>query len=200
MRLASYAVGRTRSQRAFLRITRAFDAELDDVAKVSMRRPDFFGRSFLGLVHEALRGRGSAWSAGEREFFAAVVSTANTCSFCVGTHGEIARLATGLRLDDDWRDGRWGAKATAVAVFLDALTRDPGSSVDDPLAAARASGVSDEALSEAVYIAFTFNVINRVADALEFTHSSSRARVRGARILRRNGYRLPGFLMPRHTG
>src|SRR5689334_10826666 len=106
MRLPPYSRGFTRAQRSFLWLTRRFDAELDDVAKVSMRRPVFFGRPFLGLVHEALRGQ-SVWSVGEREFFGAVVSRANGCSFCVGTHAEIARNVLGVSFDDDWVDGRY---------------------------------------------------------------------------------------------
>jgi hypothetical protein len=48
-------------------------------------------------------------------------------------------------------------------------------------------------LAEAVYVAFVFNTINRIADALGFTHRSDRDRRRGAAILRLNGYRVPKF-------
>jgi hypothetical protein len=40
-----------------------------------------------------------------------------------------------------------------------------------------------------------FNTINRVVDALGFEHRSDRDRRRGAEVLRRLGYRLPGFLL-----
>jgi uncharacterized peroxidase-related enzyme len=194
MRLAEYSDGRRASQRGVLGLTRRLGAELDDVAKVSMRRPEFFGRPFLALVHAALRGR-SAWSVGERELFAAVVSRANTCDFCVGTHAEIAGLALGQAVGDDWADGRFGPRATAAARFVESLTREPDSVGAADVATVRAAGVDDEALAEAVYIAFVFNTINRIADALDFSYRSERDRVRGARILRRNGYRLPGVLL-----
>lgn len=192
-RLSEYSTGRRPAQRAVLWLSRRLGAELDDVAKVSMRRPEFFGRPFLGLAQVALRGS-SAWSVGERELFAAVVSGANACQFCVGTHAEIAARTLGQFLGDDWRDGRFGPQATAAAHFVELLTRDPDSVTVADLGAARAAGVDDNALAEAAYIAFTFNLINRVADALDFNYRSERDRVRGARILRRNGYRLPRIL------
>jgi uncharacterized peroxidase-related enzyme len=194
MRLHEYSRGRTALQGVALWLSRRGGAELDDVAKVCMRRPEFFGLPFLALTHQALRGE-SAWSVGERELFAAVVSRANQCSFCVGTHAEISRMSLGIVVDDDWRDGRYGDKVTSTAILLESLTRDPTASVGGHLAAVRDAGVEDDALVEALYVAFVFNLINRVADALDFGHRSDRDRIRGAWILRRNGYRLPGILM-----
>jgi uncharacterized peroxidase-related enzyme len=194
MRLAEYSTGRRAGQRAALRVTRALGAELDDVAKVCMRRPRYFGRPFLALVHSALRGR-SVWSVGERELLAAVVSAANACSYCVGTHGEIADRALGQAVGEEWRDGRFGARVTAAARFVEALTRSPDVPPVAECAAARAAGLDDAALLEAVYIAFAFNTINRIADALDFDYRSDRDRRRGAAILRRNGYRLPRVLL-----
>ncbi len=40
------------------------------------------------------------------------------------------------------------------------------------MASARTAGVDDAALAEAVYVAFAFNTVNRVADALGFEHRS----------------------------
>jgi len=193
MRLPSYRSGARRRQRAFIRLTRALGAELDDVGKASLRRPEFFGRPFLGLGQALLRGP-SAWSVGERELFAAVVSRANSCEFCVGTHGEIAAKELGrdvlARLDAGAADPR----AAAAAAFAEALTRDPGAVSAADVARARAAGVDDDALAEAVYVVLFFSTMNRVADALGFEHRSDRDRRWGAEILRRNGYRLPRLL------
>ena len=46
-------------------------------------------------------------------------------SCCVGTHAEITRMTLGVVVDDGWRDGRHGDKATATAILLESLTRDP---------------------------------------------------------------------------
>jgi alkylhydroperoxidase family enzyme len=86
-------------------------------------------------------------------------------------------------------------QAAAAAAFVAGLTRDPGAVSSADVERARAAGVDDDALAEAVYVAFMFNTINRVADALGFEHRSDRSRRWGAEVLRRNGYRLPSFLL-----
>jgi hypothetical protein len=50
------------------------------VLKTLYYRPDLFGRPFSAALHEAMRGP-SDWSAGERELFAAFVSSLNQCPF-----------------------------------------------------------------------------------------------------------------------
>jgi uncharacterized peroxidase-related enzyme len=195
LRLPSYAWGIRPSQRAFVRLTRTFGAELDDVGKASLRRPDFFGKPFLRLGHLLLRGGPSSWSIGERELFAAAVSRANSCAFCVGTHGEIASKELSCDVLAPWTEAGVAPRAAAAAGFVEALTRDPESVSAADVERARAAGVEDDALAEAIYVALFFNTMNRVADALGFEHRSDRDRRRGAEILRRRGYRLPGVLL-----
>lgn len=194
MRLPGYEIPARRSQRAFVRLTRMLGAELDDVGRAALRRPEVFGQPFLDFAHVLLRGR-SAWSVGERELFAAVVSRANRCQFCVGTHGEIAARELGRDALADLDEGRLSPRVVAAAAFIETLTRDPGAVSADDVERARAAGVEEDALAEAIYVAFMFNTINRVADALGFEHHSDRGRRRGAEVLRRLGYRLPGFLL-----
>jgi hypothetical protein len=50
------------------------------VLKTLYYRPDLFGRPFSAALQEAMRGP-SDWSAGERELFAAFVSSLNQCPF-----------------------------------------------------------------------------------------------------------------------
>jgi uncharacterized peroxidase-related enzyme len=194
VRLPSYDVPARRSQRAFVRLTRALGGELDDVGKAALRRPELFGRPFLDFAHLLLRGP-SPWSVAERELFAAVVSRANRCQFCVGTHGEIAARELGRDALAELDEGRLSPRAAAAASFIEALTRDPSDVSADDVERARAAGVEEDALAEAIYVAFMFNTINRVADALGFEHRSDRDRRRGAEVLRRLGYQLPGFLL-----
>ena len=127
--------------------------------------------------------------------FAAVVSRANSCQFCVGTHGEIAAKELGRDVLARLDKGSFSPQAAAAAVFLETLTRDPSSVSAKSVEQARAAGVETDALAEAVYVAFVFNTINRVVDALGFEHRSDRDRRRGAEVLRRIGYRLPGLLL-----
>jgi hypothetical protein len=60
-----------RSQRA---------AEPPDVLKTLHYRPDLFGRPFSDALELAMHGP-SDWSVGERELFAAFVSSLNQCPF-----------------------------------------------------------------------------------------------------------------------
>jgi len=132
---------------------------------------------------------------GDRELFAAVVSRANSCEFCLGTHGEIAAKELGHDVLDGLDARRATPQAAATAAFLETLTREPGEVSLAAVDRVRAAGVTEDALAEAIYIAFMFNTINRVADALGFEHRSETSRRRGAMILRRGGYRIPRFLM-----
>ena len=51
-----------------------------DVVKTLHYRPELFGRPFSAAVDEAMRGP-SDWSPGQRELFAAFVSSRNQCLF-----------------------------------------------------------------------------------------------------------------------
>ena len=55
-------------------------AEPPDVLKTLHYRPDVFGRPFSETLDLAIRGP-SDWTAGERELFAAFVSSLNQCPF-----------------------------------------------------------------------------------------------------------------------
>lgn len=62
-------------------ITRAYEGEpVVDVVKTLLYRADFFGRPFSAAVDASMRGP-SDWSPGERELFAAFVSSLNQCLF-----------------------------------------------------------------------------------------------------------------------
>jgi alkylhydroperoxidase family enzyme len=63
-------------------------------------------------------------------------------------------------------DGSISVRAFAAATFVEALTRDPDSVSTADVQRARVAGANDDALAEALYVAFAFNTINRIADAL----------------------------------
>ena len=54
--------------------------EPPDVLKTLHYRPELFGRPFSDTLELAMHGA-SDWSAGERELFAAFVSSLNQCPF-----------------------------------------------------------------------------------------------------------------------
>ena len=81
MRLDILQHEHTPGNRLALRVMRALaGTEPDDVIKTSMYRPGFFGRPWIHLLHTVMRGE-SDWSPGERELFAAFVSSLNQCPF-----------------------------------------------------------------------------------------------------------------------
>ena len=55
-------------------------AEPPDVLKTLHYRPEIFGRPYSEVLDLAMRGP-SDWSVGERELFAAFVSSLNQCPF-----------------------------------------------------------------------------------------------------------------------
>lgn len=64
-----------------LRCVREQPVERDlDVVRTLRYRPELFGDPFSEALQDAMRGR-SRWSAGERELFAAFVSSLNQCPF-----------------------------------------------------------------------------------------------------------------------
>ena len=50
------------------------------VIRTLLYRPHFFGKKMSRLTHDVMRGD-SEWSVGERELFAAFVSSLNQCLF-----------------------------------------------------------------------------------------------------------------------
>ena len=81
MRLECVENGHERSEAQVLEVIRTQrGAEPPDVLKTLHYRPELFGRPFSEALDLAMRGS-SDWSAGERELFAAFVSSLNQCPF-----------------------------------------------------------------------------------------------------------------------
>ena len=86
MRLAILQRGQKRIPRAFIKAVGTLSPPgLDDVALTSLYRPWFFGRAWIALLRQVMRGP-SDWSTGERELFAAFtawLTGALTVSACI---------------------------------------------------------------------------------------------------------------------
>jgi hypothetical protein len=81
MRLTCVETGHDADEAIVLeRIRAERSSEPPDVLKTLHYRPELFGRPFSDALELALRGP-SDWSAGERELFAAFVSSLNQCPF-----------------------------------------------------------------------------------------------------------------------
>lgn len=164
-----------------------------DVLKTIYHRPRFFGAPYLAVLNQAMRGP-SDWSVADRELFAAFTSKQNECPFCVGSHTAVFSIALGATAPsgilEDWRHAQVDPKVKATLGLIEKVIRDPQGLVGGDFDAVRSEGVRDAAIEDALHIAFCFNIINRLANALDFHVASEETfRKMGGALLKR-GYRL----------
>jgi hypothetical protein len=80
--------------------------------------------------------------------------------------------------------------------FLEKLTLRPDELTRDDTEAARAAGVSDEALVDAIHVAALFNMIVRMADSLGFEVPPYESFVARAETMLSGGYALAESALP----
>lgn len=88
----------------------------------------------------------------------------------------------------DWRTASVDTRVRAALSFLEKLTLSPDEVEPKDVKAARAAGVSDSALREAIYVCFLFSVMDRLADALGFEPADATELKYAEWILRHFGY------------
>jgi uncharacterized peroxidase-related enzyme len=201
VRLDALERGHGRRNAAALKVMRTLGrSEPDDVVKTALYRPELFGRPWIALLRETMRGP-SPWTPGERELLGAFTSRLNECPYCAGVHAGTATLALGTAVEperiDAWRDGGFGPRITAAFAVLDGVHRGArgGGVSPDAIAVARTAGLTDAEITDALYVQFVFDVVNRLANALGYGWTSEADKAAGIRTLHRIGYRLPGVLL-----
>jgi alkylhydroperoxidase family enzyme len=90
---------------------------------------------------------------------------------------------------DDWRTAPIDERLRAVLGFLQRLTLHPEEVGPSDVEALRRSGLTDAAIRDAAYVCTVFNVIDRIADALDFAVPPPRRLWIAARFLLYVGYR-----------
>lgn len=90
---------------------------------------------------------------------------------------------------ENWETAPVNAKLRSVLGFLQKLTLDPKQVTAADMAAMHCAGVSDRAIEEAIYVCFAFNIMDRLADALDFEIPTSKHFKTGGRFLYRLGYK-----------
>jgi alkylhydroperoxidase family enzyme len=107
-------------------------------------------------------------------------------------HGAVASLMLGTTETkealDDWRTAAMPEVQRAMLDFLAKVTRCHRDLRPTDIEPLRASGISDEAIVDALHVAFAFNVITRMADALGWSMPDHAAVEQSARFLRDHGY------------
>jgi alkylhydroperoxidase family enzyme len=89
---------------------------------------------------------------------------------------------------DDYRTAPIGARLRAMLAFLEKLTLRPHELDERDAAALREGSVDEAAAESAIYVAFVFNAMDRLADAFGFRVNDARGLRWVARILLRVGY------------
>jgi uncharacterized peroxidase-related enzyme len=144
---------------------------LPDAVRVVWYRKAFFGDPMSAWTHAAMRGE-SAWTVGERELMAALVARWNSCVFCTKAHGAVASRALKRRVVnaalEDFRRAALPDGLRATLVFLEKLTLRPEDLIAEDARAVLRTGVSPQALEDAIAVATLFNIIARYADAFDF--------------------------------
>jgi len=164
---------------------------LPDAAKLVFYRPEFYGDAAKRFTHLAMRGP-SAWSVGDRELMAAVVSQANESAFCIGAHTATAAQAyadparvRAVLTDLDTAPIDEGLRA--VLRLLVKSTR-AGTVGPEDMGQVLAAGVTRQQVEDALAVAAAFNITNRLADAFGFEVLDSGGFAAGAKFLLKRGY------------
>jgi uncharacterized peroxidase-related enzyme len=193
MRLAILDGGHGFGTKALFAVIRAASRQpVPEVLKLVKYRSEFFGTNMSAVTHEAMRGP-SAWSVGDRELMAAVISKVNACEFCISAHSAVAGRAYGdaakvSAVLSDIETAPIGEPLRATLRMLRKLTHERAVSVED-MRAVLAAGATREQIEDALAVGFAFNTMNRLADAFAFTIPGPEAVESGAKYLLARGYR-----------
>lgn len=192
MRLPEIDKGDGSANRLLIRfISLISGMRLPDAARVALYHKNFFGRPMGAWTQAAMRGP-SMWSVGERELMAAMVAKWNSCPFCVGAHGAVAAKTMERSLVDavlaDYRLAPISTSLKSALEFLEIMTARPGDLSSEHARATLRSGVTAEALEDAIAVGTLFNIITRYANALDFVVPSSEEFDRAAGMLLKRGY------------
>src|SRR5213075_2197332 len=88
----------------------------------------------------------------------------------------------------DWRSAPIDGKLRATLGFLEKLTLSPKAVGPEDMAGLRVTGLSDSAIRDATYVCVGFNIITRIADALDFEIPPPKAFIRSSKFLLIFGY------------
>ena len=88
----------------------------------------------------------------------------------------------------DYRTAKIDEKLRSVLGFLEKLTLRPAEVGPEDIAPMRVAGVTDEAIREAIYVSTMFNIMDRFADAFDFTLTRPEKKSRLVFVLTRLGY------------
>jgi len=189
MRLPAVERGQALKERLIIGFIGRTQGEASDILRALWHRPEFFGRPLGAITQRAMRLPGD-WSIAERELFAAFISQQNRCDYCIACHTEYAcQAGDRARIEATLRDGASDDPRIAAALdFLAAFAAGSEALTPAHVDRLRGAGVRTKAIRDLAQIGFSFCLINRVADALEFKVMSREQFARGWPTMRDRGY------------
>ena len=158
-------------------------------------------RKRLGPLDKAsqniMRGKSSFTSA-QKEVFAAFVSGLNACSFCYGSHAEVAKNF-GIPKDaieallEDIESAPIPTSEKPLFQYLKKLTLSPSKLVQEDVDKIFHAGWSEQDLQDLILIGCLFNFYNRLLDGYGIKGNQAIYKF-GAEHLHKNGYGVPWFI------
>jgi uncharacterized peroxidase-related enzyme len=158
-------------------------------------------RKRLGPLDEAsqkiMRGKSSFTSA-QKEVFAAFVSGLNACSFCYGSHAEVANnfgipKKTIESLVKDIDSAPIASNEKPLFQYLKKLTLSPSKLIQEDADKVFREGWSEKDLQDLILIGCLFNFYNRLLDGHGIKGNQAIYQFGGAH-LHKNGYGVPWFI------
>src|SRR6185312_8587751 len=112
----------------------------------------------------------------------------------MGSHGAVASYALGEEVWDavvaDWRTAPLRPEVMAALAFIEKQTLHPDDLGPEDAEAARAAGVSDQALTDAATVCALFNMIVRLADSFGWDVPPWEALTQRAPAMLEGGYQM----------
>jgi len=109
-------------------------------------------------------------------------------------HAETTRVESAGAIDVN-NSGSIRPEVSAVLPLLEKVTRIPDQVKSSDVDAVRAAGVPDEGIVDALHVNLVFNIMNRLANAFDFSWDSEQHVRVGAQVIHRINYRFPRILM-----
>ncbi len=141
----------------------------------------------IGALHREIMRRESAFSEGERELMAALVSVLNSCNYCVGIH-ESAAEAFGIEpgllaeLVTDIDNAPVDERLKPVLHFVVKLTLHPSQMLEADAEGVLQAGWDEQALFDAVCVCSFYSFMNRYVDGTGLESAPDQLRRMGRQI------------------
>jgi uncharacterized peroxidase-related enzyme len=141
----------------------------------------------IGALHQEIMRRDSAFTEGERELMAALVSALNSCTYCAGIHGAAAEafgIEPGLlaQLVDDIDTASVDDLLKPVLHFVAKLALQPSRMLPDDTQAVLAAGWDEKAVYDAVCVCAFYSFMNRYVDGTGLEANADELRRMGSQI------------------